>query len=156
MDPIESNAYYTTSANKIVIPAAILQVPFFNPRWVDAMNYGAIGTVIGHEITHAFDVAGSQFDAAGQLVNWWDESTRQHFTKRTTCMLNQYGNYRVGDGLNINGEMTLSENIADNGGLTASYRAFRLKVGDGINVKPLPGLHLTNNQIFFLSFAQVG
>ena len=122
------------------------------------MNYGGIGAVIGHEITHAFDDQGSQFDKIGNLYNWWDAKTQTTFLKRTQCMIDQYSQYEVpGTSLKVNGILTQGENIADNGGLKQAYRAYRAYIKKlGQEEKRLPGFeNYTNDQIFYMSYAKV-
>ncbi|KAI1698583.1 peptidase family m13 domain-containing protein [Ditylenchus destructor] len=116
------NAFYTPEKNSIAFTAAILQPPFFDRSFPKAVNYGAIGSVMGHEITHGFDDEGSQFDRVGNLKNWWDENTLKQFLKRTKCIIDQYSQYEVpGTGLKINGILTQGENIADNGGVKQAF-----------------------------------
>ena len=141
-----------------VFPAAILQSPFFDRTFPKVMNYGGIGAVIGHEITHAFDDQGSQFDKIGNLYNWWDAKTQTTFLKRTQCMIDQYSQYEVpGTNLKVNGILTQGENIADNGGLKQAYRAYRAYIKKlGQEEKRLPGFeNYTNDQIFYMSYAKV-
>ena len=122
------------------------------------INYGGIGAVIGHEITHAFDDQGSQFDKIGNLHNWWDTTTRTTFFEKTQCMIDQYSQYKVPEtNLTLNGILTQGENIADNGGLKQAYRAYRRYIKKlGHEEKKLPGFEsYTNDQIFYMSYAQV-
>nr|CDS26897.1 hypothetical protein HmN_000151700 [Hymenolepis microstoma] len=154
MAPHIVNAYYNPRENHIYFPAGILQKPFYDANFPLALNYGGIGVVVGHEIAHAFDRQGSKFDAKGNLRQWWSESTRVDFEKNSECLVRQYGNYTV-LGKNIDGQLTLSENIADNGGIKAAYRAYlKLQEKEG-SLRKLAGLNLTFNQLFFISFAQV-
>ncbi|WAR16150.1 NEP-like protein [Mya arenaria] len=120
------------------------------------MNYGGIGVVIGHEITHGFDDQGSQYDKVGNLRNWWDTTILENFQKRAQCIVDQYGGFVVPDiGIHVDGENTLGENIADNGGLKQSFRAYRKWVDSvGKEELPLPGMNLSHNQLFFINFAQ--
>uniref|UniRef100_A0A915BWX3 M13 family peptidase n=1 Tax=Parascaris univalens TaxID=6257 RepID=A0A915BWX3_PARUN len=151
------NAFYSSLKNGITFPAAILQAPLFDRSFPKAVNYGAIGSVIGHEITHGFDDQGSQFDKEGNLADWWDNVTSKRFTERTKCIIEQYNGYSVpGTGLHINGRLTLGENIADNGGIKEAYHAYKRYVEKlGHEEKRLPGLEqYTNDQIFFISYAQ--
>ena len=113
MSPQTVNAYYNQSLNEIVFPAAILQPPFFDPNADDAVNYGGIGAVIGHEISHAFDDQGSKYDASGALKNWWTTEDRQNFDARTGALAKQFSGYAPLPGLFVNGQLTLGENIAD-------------------------------------------
>lgn len=145
------NAYYNPSNNEIVFPAGILQPPFFDVNADDAINYGAIGMVIGHEMTHGFDDQGSQYDEAGNLKNWWTEADNTKFKAKTGMVAKQYSGYTVLDSLHLNGELTLGENIADLGGISIAYDAFKMtKQGQG-NDK-IDGF--TPDQRFFLGFAQ--
>lgn len=126
MTPPTVNAYYNPSFNEIVFPAGILQSPFFNFEADDAINYGGIGAVIGHEMTHGFDDQGSQYDAEGNLREWWTKQDRERFTSKAGVVVNQYNGFKVLDSLNVNGQLTLGENIADLGGITLAYEAFKL------------------------------
>jgi putative endopeptidase len=119
-----ANAYYYNSANEIVFPAGILQPPFYDHELDDAVNYGTLGTVIGHEITHGFDTAGRSFDAEGKLRNWWEPTAASAFGERAACFAKQYSEYTVDGGVRVNGELTLSENIADHGGMRIALQAF--------------------------------
>ncbi|BFZ10851.1 hypothetical protein BsWGS_13890 [Bradybaena similaris] len=149
------NAHYNPLTNDIIFPAAFLQAPVYSPEYSSSMNYGAIGMIIGHEITHGFDTSGSTYNAKGEHSNWWTEKDRENFISRTECFVNQYGCYKW-DGHNLDGQRTLGENIADNGGIKQSFRAYRnLIKRQGSEEPRLPGLKLTHNQVFFLSFAQV-
>ena len=124
MTPQTINAYYNPMANEIVFPAGILQAPFFDPNSSDAENYGGIGVVIGHEITHGFDDQGRNFDADGNMVNWWTEEDAAKFADKTKALIDQYSAVEVLPGLHANGAYTLGENIADQGGLRVSMTAF--------------------------------
>ncbi|HKP70555.1 MAG TPA: M13 family metallopeptidase [Pyrinomonadaceae bacterium] len=151
--PPTVNASYNSTNNDITFPAGILQPPFFNSEADDAINYGAIGGVIGHEITHGFDDSGSRFDADGNLKMWWTPDDRKKFDERAACVIKQFDSYEVQPGLNINGKLTLGENIGDFAGMTVSYDAFmRSLVG-----KPRPADidGFTPEQRFFLGWAQV-
>lgn len=152
MTPPTVNAYYNPSMNEIVFPAGIMQYPFFNPDADDAFNYGGMGSVIGHEITHGFDDQGSQYDAEGNLKNWWSKADRENFEERANKMVRQYGRYEALDGLNVNGALTLGENIADLGGLYISYEALE-KTLKGKAAKLIDGY--TPEQRFFMAWAQV-
>lgn len=145
------NPYYFSGNNEIVFPAGIFQPPMFDPKAEDAVNYGAIGALIGHEITHAFDNKGSTFDAAGNLRNWWTDVDRKNFIDRAACVEKQYSAFEVEQGLFVNGKLTLGENIADMGGLNMAYAAY-LKSLEG---KPKPPVidGLTHEQRFFISYA---
>ncbi|MDK1291165.1 MAG: M13 family metallopeptidase [Actinomycetota bacterium] len=151
MAPHVVNAYYHPLRNEIVFPAGILQPPFFTPDADDAVNYGAIGSVIGHEITHGFDDQGSKFDAAGQMRNWWTEADRSEFESRAAIVVDQFNAYEVEDGLSVNGELTLGENIADLGGLKVAYAALQAALGD--DVRPAVA-GLTPEQRFYLAYAR--
>src|SRR5207249_1659625 len=117
------DAYYNPSFNEIVFPAGILQPPFFDMKADDASNYGDIGSVIGHELTHGFDDQGHQFDADGNLKNWWTEEDEKKYKERATFIEKQYAEYVGVDTMHVNGKLTLGENIADNGGLKIAYLA---------------------------------
>lgn len=145
------NAYYYAANNEIVFPAGFLQPPMFDPKADDAANYGAIGAVIGHEITHGFDDKGSTFDAAGNLRNWWTDFDRKNFTNRAECIEKQYSAFEVEKGLFINGKLTLGENIGDMGGLNMAYAAYRKSLAG----KPKPPVidGFTAEQRFFISYA---
>lgn len=145
------NAYYHPLLNEVVFPAGILQPPFFYADADDAVNYGAIGAVIGHEITHGFDDRGSQFDAKGSLRNWWTESDRTEFERRARVLVEQFDRYEVASDLNVNGRLTLGENIADLGGLSLAFDA--LREADGLDGEPIDGF--TPAQRFFLAWATV-
>lgn len=151
MPPHQVNAYYNPFYNEIVFPAAILQPPFFDPNADDAVNYGAIGAVIGHEVGHGFDDQGSKSDANGILRNWWTDEDRQKFNERTTVLVKQYNGYEAVKGQFVNGQLTLGENIGDLGGLTMAYYAYKISL-DGKEPPKLGGL--TGYQRFFLSWAQ--
>jgi predicted metalloendopeptidase len=146
------NAYYNPELNEIVFPAGILQPPFFTMAADDAVNYGAIGAVIGHEISHGFDDQGSQFDGDGNLRNWWSDADHEAFSNRTKALVEQYGGYEPVDGHRLNGELTLGENIADVSGLAVAYRAYLLSL-EGVEPPVIDGL--TGQQRFFVGFAHV-
>ncbi|MDQ4104348.1 MAG: M13 family metallopeptidase [Actinomycetota bacterium] len=150
--PQTVNAFYDATLNEIVFPAAILQPPFFDPTADDAVNYGGIGGVIGHEISHAFDDQGRKFDGTGNLRDWWTPDDARRFTERTAALTAQYSAYEPLPGEHINGELTLGENIADLSGLTVAMRAYRLS----LNGRPTAVLEgFTGEQRFFLGWAQV-
>lgn len=151
MTPQTVNAGYVPSKNEIVFPAAILQPPFFYQDGDDAVNYGAIGVVIGHEMTHGFDDQGRKYDLKGNLTDWWKPSDAGQFIDRTSVLVEQWDNYVMLDSLHLNGKVTLGENIADNGGLTVSMNAFK-KVLTGAEEK-IDGF--TPVQRFFLSYATI-
>lgn len=150
MSPSTVNAYYNPTMNEIVFPAAILQPPFFNPNADDALNYGAIGAVIGHELTHGFDDQGRKFDAKGNMVNWWTPQDKERFEARTKKLVQQFDACVVMDDLHVNGQLTLGENIADLGGVTISFDAYHRSLGG----KPAPVINgLSGDQRFFISYA---
>ncbi len=152
MSPQTVNAYYNPEMNEIVFPAAILQPPFFNMAADDAVNYGGIGAVIGHEISHGFDDKGSQYDGQGNLRNWWTDEDSTAFEARTKALTEQYSSYEPIEGHSINGELTLGENIADVSGLAVALRAYRRSLGDddGEVID-----EMTAEQRFFAGWAQV-
>jgi predicted metalloendopeptidase len=152
MSPQTVNAYYNPSLNEIVFPAAILQPPFFDAKADDAVNYGAIGAVIGHEISHGFDDEGSQYDARGNLRNWWTAADRARFAAKTKRLVQQYSAFEPLPGNKLNGQLTLGENIADNAGLAIAYKAYQLALG-GKPALVIDGL--SGDQRFFYGFAQV-
>ncbi|CAL8374717.1 unnamed protein product [Gadus morhua 'NCC'] len=154
MTPPTVNAYYMATKNGIVFPAGILQAPFYSHDHPKALNFGGIGVVMGHELTHAFDDQGREYDKEGNMRPWWQNSSLQSFQQRTECMVEQYSRYTV-NGEKVNGRQTLGENIADNGGLKAAYNAYRSWVRLNGEEKRLPAVNLTNDQLFFLGFAQV-
>ena len=147
------NASYSSVNNDITFPAGILQPPFFNFAADDAINYGAIGAVIGHEITHGFDDQGSKFDAVGNYQSWWTDEDRRKFDERAACVSNQFSSYQVQKDLNINGKLTLGENIADLGGLTMAYEAYEMSLKGKPRPADIDGF--TPEQRFFLGWAQV-
>ena len=152
MTPQTVNAYYNPTTNEICFPAGILQYPFFDMEADDAFNYGAIGVVIAHEVTHGFDDQGCQFDKDGNLVNWWTDSDKENFTQRTKVMEEYFNQIEVSPGLYANGAFTLGENIADHGGLQVAYHAFKNATKDA----PLEVIDgFTPEQRFFISYANV-
>ena len=152
MTPQTVNAYYNPMMNEIVFPAAILQPPFFNMQADDAVNYGAIGAVIGHEIGHGFDDQGSRFDGDGVLRNWWTDEDRAEFERRTGKLVAQYSSFHPFDDLNVNGEYTLGENIGDLGGITIALLAYKMS----LNGKEAPVIDgFTGVQRVFLGYGQV-
>ena len=151
--PPTVNASYSSVNNDITFPAGILQPPFFNFEADDAINYGAIGGVIGHEITHGFDDSGSRYDADGNLKMWWTDADRKNFDERTSCVIKQFDSYEVQPGLFINGKLTLGENIGDFAGLTVSYDAFMRSLTGKPRPADIDGF--TPEQRFFLGWAQV-
>lgn len=154
MTPQTVNAYYNPSSNEICFPAGILQYPFFDMGADDAFNYGAIGVVIGHEMTHGFDDQGCQFDKDGNLNNWWTEADKAAFEARTKVMEEYFNGIEVAPGVHANGAFTLGENIADHGGLQVSYQAFNKLLQSG-KAKLAEDNQFTPQQRFFLSYANV-
>ncbi|XP_008575569.1 PREDICTED: membrane metallo-endopeptidase-like 1, partial [Galeopterus variegatus] len=142
---------------RAVFPAGILQPPFFSKEQPQALNFGGIGMVIGHEITHGFDDSGRNFDKNGNMLDWWSNFSAQHFQEQSQCMIYQYGNYSwdLADNQNVNGFSTLGENIADNGGVRQAYEAYLKWVREGGKDQQLPGLQMTHDQLFFINYAQV-
>jgi len=164
MHPAIVNAWYSPNHNTITFPAGILQPPFFKGGWPRYLNYGAMGMVIGHEITHGFDDQGRQYDGTGSLAPWWSEETIQAFSGKAQCFIDQYSNYTVPElipilgeeNAHLNGKNTQGENIADNGGIHESFRAY-LRSLDTLGPEPaLPGLtQYSSEQMLFISYAQV-
>jgi putative endopeptidase len=152
MTPQTVNAYYNPEINEVVFPAAILQKPFFDPLADDAVNYGGIGAVIGHEISHGFDDSGSQYDGLGNLRNWWTRQDHENFDARTAALVAQYDAYSPIPGYHLNGKLTLGENIADNSGLAIAWKAYRLSLG-GREPPVIDGL--TGAQRFYMGWASV-
>ncbi len=151
MSPPTVNAYYNPQINEIVFPAGILQPPFFDAEADDAYNYGGMGSVIGHEMTHGFDDTGAQFDATGNFSNWWTENDLKEFKARAECIVNQFNGFEVEKGLNQNGKLVVGESIADLGGLVVAYAAFQ-KAIEGKPRKVIDGF--TPEQRFFLGYAR--
>jgi putative endopeptidase len=152
MTPQTINAYYNPEMNEIVFPAAILQPPFFDANADDAVNYGGIGAVIGHEISHGFDDQGAQYDGKGNLRDWWTASDHKNFKAKTTALVNQYNGYEPLPGYHVNGELTLGENIADNSGLAIAYKAYHISL-KGKKAPVIDGL--TGDQRLYMGWAQV-
>jgi len=156
MTPPTVNAYYNDSFNDINFPAGILQPPFFDKKMDDAVNFGGIGVVIGHELTHGFDDQGSKYDAQGNLRNWWTDQDGEEFEKRTSCIADEYSNFVAVDDLKLNGRLTLGENTADNGGARISLMALEHLIANdktGKETQKIDGY--TPEQRFFLGFARV-
>ena len=152
MTPQTVNAYYNPTTNEICFPAGILQVPFFDPTADDAFNYGAIGVVIGHEMTHGFDDQGRQYDKDGNMHDWWTETDGKNFTERTDKYADFFSKIKVLPDLNANGRLTLGENLADHGGLQVAWYAYK----NATKRNPLPVIDgLTADQRFFLAYAGV-
>lgn len=177
MTPPTVNAYYTPTKNQIVFPAGILQLPFYDISNPKSLNFGAMGVVMGHELTHAFDDQGREYDKYGNLHQWWNNKTIDRFKERANCLSKQYEQYKI-NGKNLNGKQTLGkltavqftvsrtkrhvmcyvsgENIADNGGLKAAFNAYiKSKNESDSDSLLLPGINMTHRQLFFVSFAQV-
>ena len=152
MTPPTVNAYYDPLMNDINFPAGILQPPFFDNDMDDAVNYGGIGMVIGHELTHGFDDQGSQFDAEGNLKDWWTPEDKKAFDEREACIAKEYSNFSVAPGVNVNGKLTLGENTADNGGIRVALMALETALAN--RMRPEIG-GFTPEQRFFLSFGQI-
>ncbi|HXC95786.1 MAG TPA: M13 family metallopeptidase [Edaphobacter sp.] len=154
MTPPTVNAYYDPSMNDINFPAGILQPSFYDPKQDDAVNYGHIGAVIGHELTHGFDDEGKKFDAKGNLSDWWTKEDTKKFVAKTDCLVNEYGNFVAVDDVKVNGKLTLGENTADNGGLLLAYMAYldRAKK-EGVNLMDKKDGY-TAPQRFYIGFAQ--
>jgi len=152
MTPPTVNAYYNPVNNEIVFPAGILQFPFFDFKADDAVNYGGIGAVIGHEMTHGFDDQGRQYDADGTLRDWWKKEDADKFKTRSDKVVNQFNQFVAVDTMHVNGRLTLGENLADLGGINVAYEAFK-KTKEGQSNTKIDGF--TPDQRFFLSFAQV-
>jgi putative endopeptidase len=153
MTPPTVNAYYSPQMNEIVFPAGILQPPFFDPNADDAVNYGGMGAVIGHEMTHGFDDQGAQFDAQGNLRNWWSSADLEKFKRGTGLVASQFDSYTVLDSVHVNGKLTLGENLADLGGLSISYAALEKALAAKGRPANIDGF--TPEQRFFLAWAQI-
>lgn len=165
MYPQVVNAYYNPTVNEIVFPAGILQNPFFGDNYPDYLNYGGIGVVVGHELTHGYDNNGRHYDGAGRLVEWWTDATAAKFDEKAQCFIDQYSNFTTigekGEKIHVNGRLTLGENLADNGGLGEAYSAWKQRYDSDkesrvYNNVRLPGLDgLTPEQLFFVNFGRV-
>jgi endothelin-converting enzyme/putative endopeptidase len=151
ISPPTVDAYYNPQMNDINFPAGVLQPPIYDAKMDAAPNYGDTGGTIGHELTHGFDDEGSQFDAQGNLKDWWTKQDREHFDERTKCVKDQYAQYVVVDDVHINSELTLGEDVADLGGEILAYMAWRFAT-KGEDLKSIDGL--TPEQRFFIGFAQ--
>ena len=152
LTPQAVNAYYSPEYNEIVFPAAILQPPFFQADADDAVNYGAIGAVIGHEISHGFDDQGSQFDGKGNLRDWWTKQDHERFAALTQALVAQYSAYAPVKGYNVTGQLTLGENSGDNSGLAVAYKAYRISRA-GKSAPVMDGF--TGDQRFYMGYAQI-
>jgi putative endopeptidase len=152
MTPQTINAEYNPEMNSIEFPAAILQPPFFNAKADDAVNYGAIGAVIGHETSHGFDDQGAQYDGDGNLRDWWTKDDHEKFAAKTKALVAEYNAFESPAGYHVNGELTLGENIADNSGLAIAFKAYKIATA----AKPAPLIDgFTGEQRLYLGFAQV-
>ncbi len=155
MTPPTVNAYYNPAQNDVNFPAGILQPPFFDLKIYPAVNFGGIGVVIGHEMTHGFDDEGSQFDTQGNVRQWWTAEDKKQFDQRTDCEIKEYGAFEVAPGQKLNGKLTLGENTADNGGLRLAYVALMSTLAK-IGMEPESKIDgYTPAQRFFLGFGQV-
>ncbi|XP_076284124.1 neprilysin-11 isoform X2 [Lasioglossum baleicum] len=152
------NAFYSAILNSVTFPAGILHPPFYG-NGLESINYGAMGAIMGHELTHGFDDQGRRYDETGNLKQWWSEETLQHYQKKVECIIKQYSNYRLpelGDNFTVNGVNTQGENIADNGGIREAYRAYQKYKTRSAVQQALPGFaEYTRDQLFFIGFAQV-
>ncbi|XP_019890443.1 neprilysin-4 isoform X1 [Musca domestica] len=157
--PAIVNAYYSRNKNQIMFPAGILQPPFYHRHFPRSLNFGGIGVVIGHELTHGFDDKGRLFDRNGSIHKWWTDLSIKGFDERARCIISQYGNYTVNEvGIALNGESTQGENIADNGGIRQAFHAYKKWLHDNpkeAKDEYLPGIDMTGEQLFFLNFGQV-
>ncbi|CAH1248353.1 ECE1 [Branchiostoma lanceolatum] len=156
--PTVVNAFYSPSGNSISFPAGILRSPFYDGDYPWYLNFGGIGAVIGHEITHGFDDSGRQFDKNGNLEHWWNQEITDSFKEKAQCMIDQYSNYvdpETGDlKLNVSGRLTAGENIADNGGLKQTFRGYKKWAAANGPEPMLPGLPLSPEQLLFVNFGQ--
>lgn len=156
VQPLVVNAFYEATGNSIIFPAGILRTPIFNPNRPKYLNYGMLGVVIGHEITHGFDTSGRKFDKEGNLTQWWSDEIIDKFKEKASCFAEQYSQYPIEMvGQNINGNQTVDDNICDNAGLQNSHQAYRNYVSQNGEEPQLPGVPYTNQQIFFLQYAQI-
>ncbi|XP_028818249.1 endothelin-converting enzyme-like 1 isoform X4 [Denticeps clupeoides] len=153
LPPQALNAYYLPNKNQMVFPAGILQPTLYDPDFPQSLNYGGIGAIIGHELTHGYDDWGGQYDRHGNLKQWWTEASYRKFQKKAECIIKLYDNFTVYN-QRVNGRLTLGENIADLGGLKLAYYAYQKWVGDHGPERPLPGLKYTHEQLLFIAFAQ--
>uniref|UniRef100_A0A3P8PYX6 Endothelin converting enzyme-like 1 n=1 Tax=Astatotilapia calliptera TaxID=8154 RepID=A0A3P8PYX6_ASTCA len=153
LPPQALNAYYLPNKNQMVFPAGILQPTLYNPEFPQSLNYGGIGAIIGHELTHGYDDWGGQYDRHGNLKQWWTEESYKKFQKKAECIVKLYDNFTVYS-QRVNGRLTLGENIADMGGLKLSYYAYQKWVREHGPERPLPGLKYTHEQLLFIAFAQ--
>ncbi|KAL8590687.1 hypothetical protein ACOMHN_062750 [Nucella lapillus] len=154
-NPDEANAYFSFTFNQIIIHAGLLQRPYFDRDYPLSFAYGSMGMISGHELTHGFDTHGRKYNEKGNLQDWWSSKSSAAFKKRTQCMVDQYSAFTVG-GTHLNGNFTLSENIADNGGLKLGYAAYQeAKARGEWGEAALPAMGLNPSQLFFLGFAQI-
>jgi endothelin-converting enzyme/putative endopeptidase len=153
MSPPMVNAYYNPLFNEIVFPAGIMQPPFFHRDFPAAMNFGGIGMVMGHELTHGFDDTGRKFDPKGRMVEWWEPEVAEKFERAAECIEAQYDGYEIAEGLKLNGKLTLGENIADNGGIKEAYRAYQAWLAENGGNEGFMD-DFTDEQLFFIGFAQ--
>uniref|UniRef100_A0A3P8RVQ2 Endothelin converting enzyme like 1 n=1 Tax=Amphiprion percula TaxID=161767 RepID=A0A3P8RVQ2_AMPPE len=153
LPPQALNAYYLPNKNQMVFPAGILQPTLYNPEFPQSLNYGGIGAIIGHELTHGYDDWGGQYDRHGNLKQWWTEESYRKFQRKAECIVKLYDNFTVYN-QKVNGRLTLGENIADMGGLKLSYYAYQKWVREHGPERPLPGLKYTHEQLLFIAFAQ--
>jgi predicted metalloendopeptidase len=154
MTPSAVNAYYAPTRNQIVFPGGILQEPFYHRDYPASINFGGIGTIIAHELSHGFDDTGRDYDKTGNLKQWWNNKTIERFKNASECMIHQYSNYEL-DGEKVNGKRTLGENIADNGALRTSFMAYLDWINEHGEEKDLPLVNMNHKQLYFVSFAQV-
>ncbi|KAI0562502.1 Metallopeptidase [Gracilaria domingensis] len=159
MKPHEVNAYYSVTRNEMVFPAGILQPPFFSDAYPEAMNYGSIGAVIGHEMSHGFDDQGRQYDKAGMLTPWWSDSSVSKYKQKAQCYIDLYDTYKPRDvDIHVRGNLTLGENLADTNGVNVAFRAFKSRANNSQDGIPPPNAllarELTNDQLFFVAYAQ--
>ncbi|CAO3595604.1 unnamed protein product [Absidia cylindrospora] len=157
LNPMDVNAYYSADQNEIVVAAGIMTSPFYNDELPDALNFGGLGMVIGHEITHAFDSTGRLFDGIGRMTDWWTKPTMEKFNQKAQCFKEQYSKFTITDGngkvYHVNGNLTVNENLADNGGVAASFDAYSM-LAKTKKQYALPGLDLSPEQLFYLNYAR--
>ena len=153
MTPPTVNAYYSPQKNQMVFPAGILQPPFYDVKASIPVNLGAMGMVVGHELTHGFDDEGSQFDKHGNLEDWWTPEVKKQFKDKTGCIAKEYGSFEAVPGVKLNGKLTLGENIADNGGIKLAYNAYKALRSDAKTVRVADGF--SEDQQFFLATGQL-
>ncbi|GFT04722.1 neprilysin, partial [Nephila pilipes] len=155
VQPLVVNAFYEATGNAVIFPVGILRTPIFNPDRPKYLNYGMLGVVIGHEITHGFDNSGRKFDKVGNLTQWWSDDIVDKFKEQAACFVEQYSQLPIDIvGQNVNGNQTLDDNICDNSGLKQAYRAYKNYVSKYGEEPSLPGISYSNLQVFFLQYAQ--